>query len=194
VGETGGRRAGAEQAAVVWAMFNRYALLTRSRYPSFQAFLRAYSTPLQPVLRSWRATRRALRRGTAFVRTGDTFGPPAPPGIPRGQLQQYVDLQRRPWGQLPEAARSVALRALTGALPNPIGNATEFGSTRVYFHDHHGRNPTAQEWQDFTARFAARKGWRWIGPVPGLDQGGNTFFVPRRLASLPPGAVRVLPP
>ncbi|NGO14230.1 hypothetical protein G5C60_43225, partial [Streptomyces sp. HC44] len=193
VGETGGRRAGAEQAAVVWAMFNRYALLTRTLYPSFHAFLRAYSTPLQHVLRNWQAARRAQRRPD-FVPTGDTYPRPAPPGIPRGQLGRYRTLQQRPWQHLPAAARTLAARALTGALPNPIGNATEFGSTRQYFHDRYDRYPSPAEWQAYTERFAARKDWQWIGPVPGLDQDGNTFFVQRRLAFLAPGAVRVLPP
>ncbi|MER5941467.1 penicillin-insensitive murein endopeptidase [Streptomyces sp. NPDC001928] len=193
VGETGGSRAGAEQAAVVWAMLNRYGLLTRSRYPSFHAFLRAYSTPLQPVLRNWRATRRAARQDD-FVPIGGMFGPPAPPGVQMGQRQRYIALQRLPWERLPAAARSVAVRALTGGLANPVGNATEFGSTRVYFHDRYGRYPGQEEWQRFTERFAAGRRWTWIGPVPGLDQLGNTFFVQNRLAGLAPRAVRVLPP
>ncbi|MFI6015242.1 penicillin-insensitive murein endopeptidase [Streptomyces sp. NPDC051243] len=193
VGETGGRRDGPEQAAVVWAMLNRYALLTRDRHPTFHAFLRACSPPLQPVLRNWRTTRRALRHAD-FVRTGGTFGPPAPPGMPRGQRARYLELQLRPWDQLPRAARSLAVRALTGALSNPVGAATEVGSTRQYFRDRFGRYPSPREWQAYTERFAADQGWRWIGPVPGLDQRGNAFFVRRRLASLPPGAVRVRTP
>ncbi|MFF4049902.1 hypothetical protein ACFYZ5_24905 [Streptomyces chartreusis] len=193
VGETGGHRNEVEQAAVVWAMLNRYGLLTRARYPSFHAFLRAYSTPLQPVLRSWRATRRASRNGD-FIAIGGVFGPPAPPGVQMGQRQRYLELQRLPWERLPAAARSIAVRALTGALANPVGNATEFGSTRVYFHDRYGRYPSQAEWQQFTERFAAGRNWTWLGPVPGLNQLGNTFFVQNRLASLAPRAVRVLPP
>jgi hypothetical protein len=190
IGESGGRD-DADSHAVIWAMFNRYALLTRPYYRTFNAFLRAYSTPLQPVLKSWGASRRNMDRPD-FVRTGGTFGPPAPPGIPRGQRRAYLDLQRRPWAQLPAAARSVAVRALGGAIPNPIGNATEFGSTYVYFHDANRRYPNPDEWRRFTEQYAARMGWQWIGPVPGLDQNKNTFFVQRRLAGLPVPAVRVL--
>ncbi|MFF4502298.1 penicillin-insensitive murein endopeptidase [Streptomyces sp. NPDC001401] len=190
IGESGGRD-DADSHAVIWAMFNRYALLTRPYYRTFNAFLRAYSTPLQPVLKSWGASRRNMNRAD-FVRTGGTFGPPAPPGIPRGQRRAYLDLQQRPWAQLPAAARSVAVRALGGAIPNPIGNATEFGSTYVYFHDANRRYPNPDEWRRFTEQYAARMGWQWIGPVPGLDQNKNTFFVQRRLASLPVPAVRVL--
>uniref|UniRef100_A0AAU2UZ21 Peptidoglycan-binding protein n=1 Tax=Streptomyces sp. NBC_00003 TaxID=2903608 RepID=A0AAU2UZ21_9ACTN len=192
IGESGGRD-DADSHAVIWAMFNRYALLTRPYYPTFHAFLRAYSTPLQPVLNSWGASRRNMTRAD-FVRTGGVFGPPAPPGIPRGQRRAYLDLQRRPWSQLPLSARAVASRALAGAIANPIGNATEFGSTHVYFHDAHHRYPNPQEWRHFTEEYAARMKWQWIGPVPGLDQAKNTFFVQRRLSGLPAGAVRVLPP
>ncbi|MGH4031201.1 peptidoglycan-binding domain-containing protein [Actinomycetota bacterium Odt1-20B] len=192
IGEAGGRD-DADSHAVIWAMLNRYALLTRPYYRTFHAFLRAYSTPLQPVLKSWGASRRNMNRPD-YVRTGGTFGPPAPPGIPRGQRRVHLDLQRRPWPQLSASARSVATRALTGALANPIGNATEFGSTYVYFHDAHHRYPDAAQWRRFTEEYAARMRWRWIGPVPGLDQTKNTFFVQRRLAALPAGAVRVLPP
>ncbi|WP_406455521.1 penicillin-insensitive murein endopeptidase [Streptomyces sp. NBC_01622] len=190
IGESGGRD-DADSHAVIWAMFNRYALLTRPYYRTFNAFLRAYSTPLQPVLKSWGASKRNMARAD-FVRTGGTFGPPAPPGIPRGQRRAYLDLQQRPWAQLPSAARSVAVRALGGAIANPIGNATEFGSTYVYFHDANRRYPNPDEWRRFTERYAAGMGWRWIGPVPGLDQNKNTFFVQRRLAALPVPAVRVL--
>ncbi|WP_427920400.1 penicillin-insensitive murein endopeptidase [Streptomyces sp. cg40] len=190
IGESGGRD-DADSHAVIWAMFNRYALLTRPYYRTFNAFLRAYSTPLQPVLKSWGASRRNMDRA-GFVRTGGTFGPPAPPGIPRGQRRAYLDLQQRPWAQLPSAARTVALRALGGAIANPIGNATEFGSTYVYFHDANRRYPNPDEWRRFTEQYAARMGWKWIGPVPGLDQNSNTFFVQRRLAALPVPAVRVL--
>ncbi|MFI6401171.1 penicillin-insensitive murein endopeptidase [Streptomyces sp. NPDC050548] len=190
IGESGGRD-DADSHAVIWAMFNRYALLTRPYYRTFSAFLRAYSTPLQPVLKSWGASKRNMDRAD-FVRTGGTFGPPAPPGIPRGQRRAYLDLQQRPWAQLPSAARSVALRALGGAVANPIGNATEFGSTYVYFHDANRRYPNPDEWRRFTEQYAAKMGWRWIGPVPGLDQNSNTYFVQRRLAALPVPAVRVL--
>ena len=70
--------------AAVWAMFNRYALFTRRHYPTFTAFIRAYSTTLQPVLRSSRAAARHHWRGDqVFRRAGGLY-----PGtqIPRGQL------------------------------------------------------------------------------------------------------------
>ncbi|MET7696182.1 penicillin-insensitive murein endopeptidase [Streptomyces sp. NPDC005485] len=189
IGESGGRD-DADSHAVIWAMFNRYALLTRPYYRTFNAFLRAYSTPLQPVLKSWGASRRNMSRPD-YVRTGGTFGPPAPPGIPRGQRRAYLDLQQRPWSQLPASARSVATRALGGAIANPIGNATEFGSTYVYFHDTNHRYPNPEEWRRFTDKYAASMSWQWIGPVQGLDQNKNTFFVQRRLAGLPVPAVRI---
>ena len=47
-----GARDDLENRAVIAAMLNRFALFTHSDYPTFSSFLRAYSTPLQPVLRN----------------------------------------------------------------------------------------------------------------------------------------------
>ena len=57
VGEAGGRD-NPDNRAVIWAMFNRYALFTHAYYKTFHNFLRAYSTPLQSVLRSGGAAKR----------------------------------------------------------------------------------------------------------------------------------------
>ncbi|CAG9165471.1 penicillin-insensitive murein endopeptidase [Cupriavidus respiraculi] len=190
VGEAGGRDDAANRA-VIWAMLNRYALFTRKYYKTFHAFLRAYSTPLQPVLRSWGAARRHMDK-PAFVRTGGVYKPPHD-NIPKGQLRQFLALQKRPWAKLPLPARTLALAALGGSLPNPIRNASEFGSTYVYFHDRHRRYPSDAEWRAFTEAYARGKAWRWIGPVAGLDQKRNAFFVQAKVARLPAGAVRVEP-
>lgn len=189
-GEAGGRNDLANQA-VVWAMFNRYALFTHRYYPTFHQFIRAYSTPLQPVLRSAGAARRHMNH-PQFHRTGGYY--PSPHNhIPKGQLQRHLNLQRKPWEQLPEGARTLAEQAMKGLIPNPIGNATEFGSTRVYFRDKHGRYPTEPEWRQYTEQFARKKGWQWIGQVKDLNQQGNAFFVQRAVATLPPHTVRVIP-
>lgn len=99
VGEAGGRD-DAGNHAVIWAMLNRYALFTRTVYPTFAAFIRAYSTPLQPVLNSRGAAERHMN-DPDFVRTGGTY-----PGstVPKGQLRRFLELQRRPWHELPAAA------------------------------------------------------------------------------------------
>lgn len=190
VGEAGGADS-LDNAAVIWAMFNRFGLFTHSLYGAFHKFLRAYSTPLQSVLHSAGAARRHMLNPT-FVRAGGSY-----PGtsIPRGQLQRFLELQNRPWNQLPRAARALATRALRGGVPNPIGNATEFASTAVYFHDRYGKGAHLDDatWRDFTKRYAATKQWTWIGDVPGLNQRNNAFFVDHRVAALPPGAVRVSP-
>lgn len=188
VGEAGGRN-DPDNRAVIWAMFNRYALFTHAYYKTFHNFLRAYSTPLQPVLRSGGAAKRHSHK-PEFVQTGGYYAPPYG-DIPRGQLRRFLDLQKRPWSRLPAPARSLAEQALTGHVPNPIGNASEFASTYVYYHDRHQRYPTDEQWQRFTAEFARGKGWRWIGPVPGLDQRKNAFFIQQRVAKLPPGTVTV---
>jgi hypothetical protein len=180
-----------DNAAVLWAMFNRYALFTHRVFPAFADFVRAYSTTLQPVLRSAQAAARHMHE-PEFVRTGGTY-----PGtdIPRGQLRRHLDIQRAPWRSVKLSARNLATRALTGRLPNPgIGLASEFASTRVYFKQYRGRYPTVDEWRRYTVDLAARKRWRWVGDVPGLNQMKNAFFVDLRAAGLPAGAVRVLPP
>jgi hypothetical protein len=193
VGEAGGRDDPGNHA-VIWAMFNRYALFTRTVYPSFEAFLRAYSTPLQPVLNSRGAAERHMNNPD-FVRTGGTY-----PGtsVPKGQLGRFLQLQRTPWHELPPAARALALRALTGGQSNPgIGNASEFADTAVYFKDRNKRAPDEAEWRRFTIDFSrsAGKKWNWIGDVPGLVQyRGNTFYLDDRARGLAAGAVRVLPP
>ena len=193
VGEAGGRD-DAGNHAVIWAMFNRYALFTRTVYPSFESFIRAYSTPLQPVLNSRGAAARHMN-DPDFVRTGGTY-----PGttVPRGQLGRFLQLQRRPWQEFPATARALALRALTGRQPNPgIGNASEFADTAVYFKDRHKRLPDEAEWRRFSTDYprGAGKKWTWIGDVPGLIQyRRNTFYLDDRVRGLPAGAVRLLPP
>ena len=193
VGEAGGRD-DAGNHAVIWAMFNRYALFTRTVYPSFEAFIRAYSTPLQPVLNSRGAAERHMS-DPDFVRTGGTY-----PGtsIPKGQLGRFLQLQKRPWQELPAAARALALRALTGGQPNPgIGNASEFANTAVYFRDRNKRLPDEAEWRRFSTDYPrnAGKKWTWVGDVPGLIQyRRNTFYLDDRARSLPAGAIRVVPP
>jgi hypothetical protein len=193
VGEAGGRDDRGNHA-VIWAMFNRYALFAHTVYPTFQAFIRAYSTPLQPVLQSRGAAQRHMD-DPDFVRTGGTY--PAT-SIPKGQLGRFLRLQQRPWADLPAAARALALRALSGDQPNPgIGNASEFANTAVYFKDRYKRLPNEEEWRRFTIDFprSAGKSWTWIGDVPGLVQyTKNTFYLDDRARSLPAGAARVLPP
>jgi hypothetical protein len=191
VGEAGGRD-DADNRAVIWAMFNRYALFTHKRYPTFHQFIRAYSTPLQPVLNSWGAAKRHMNK-PEFVRTGGYYAAPHT-DIPRGQLRRFIQLQATPWERLPASARSLALKAATGQVPNPIGNASEFDSTFVYFHDKHKRKPNEQEWRQFTEDFARRKGLIWISAAAGINQRKNAFFIQKAVAGLPANAVRILPP
>ena len=183
VGEAGGRDDPGNHA-VIWAMFNRYALFTRTVYPSFEAFVRAYSTPLQPVLNSRGAAERHMDNPD-FVRTGGTY-----PGtsVPKGQLGRFLRLQRTPWRELPAAARALALRALSGGQPNPgIGNASEFADTAVYFKDRNKRVPDRSRVAPFHHRLSrsAGKKWTWIGDVPGLVQyRRNTFYLDDRVRGL----------
>jgi D-alanyl-D-alanine dipeptidase len=189
VGEAGGAD-NPDNRAVLWTMFNRYALFTHRVFPSFAAFIRAYSTPLQPILRSAGAARRHMNRPD-FVSAGGNYPPPNQ-DVPRGQLRRHLDLQKATGNQLPASALALVRRALSGQIANPIGNATEFANTAVYFNDRNRRRPTEDEWRQFTIDFARGKKWTWIGPVHGLDQlRTNAFFVDNRVANLPPNAVRI---
>jgi hypothetical protein len=202
VGEAGGRDT-PDNRAVIWAMFNRYALFT-GRLPAFDrfhTFIRAYSTPLQSVLRSAGAAKRHMHR-PEFVRTGGTYAPPHQ-DVPRGQLERHLRLQRTPWRSLPAEARSLAERALRGEAPNPgIGIASDFANTAVYFKDRHKALPrTYEEWRAFTEGYARerchrdQRGCTWIGRVVGLDQvRTNAFFIDNRVRDLPASAVQVIRP
>lgn len=195
--EAGGRP-DADSAAVVWAMFNRYALVRHTLYPTFHSFIRAYSTTLQPVLLNWRAAQRHLD-SPEFVPSGGTYTTKgAPLGIPKGQLRRHLAFQARAWDQLPAGARTLTLQAVRGSLPNPgIGLASEFVSTRILWMQANStkREPTEQEWRSFTETFPARvkKAYAWIGDVPSINQRKNAFFRYDVDASLPPDAVRVMP-
>ncbi|WP_406356403.1 peptidoglycan-binding protein [Streptomyces sp. NBC_00658] len=192
VHEAGGQD-DADNAAVLWAMFNKYALFQHGRFQTFTEFVRAYSTTLQPVLRNAQAAARHMHRApTDFVHTGGTY-----PGtdIPRGQLQRHLDIQKAPWQSIELSARQLATRALTGQVPNPgIGLASEFGSTCIYYRQRHGADPTPERWREYTVNLAAKKKWRWVGDVAHLHQMKNAFFLDLRVTDLPADAVRVLPP
>jgi hypothetical protein len=179
-----------DNAAVLWAMFNRYALFTHRYYSTFESFIRRYSTTLQPVLRSRGAAERHYKKGDAVYRkTGGCY---EGTNIPKGQLVRHLEIQRAPWSAVKASARELATRALTGRLPNPgIGLASEFASTMVYYRQRHGRRPTKEEWIDYTNRFARSKKWTFIGEVGGIDPTKNAFFVQNRVSHLPKDAVRV---
>ena len=183
IGEAGGRD-DAGSRAVIWAMFNRYALFTSTRYRTFSSFLRAYSTPLQPILNSGGAAARHYRSAD-FVRTGGNYtGKYA--HVPRGQLGRYLRLQATPWSSLKASARALAERALRGQIPNPIGNASDFENTVAYFRQHYGRPPKMDEWRAYNATVGRLKKRKWIGDVPDLTQyNTNAFFVSDRAAKLP---------
>jgi murein DD-endopeptidase MepM/ murein hydrolase activator NlpD len=183
----------AENAAVIWAMFNRYALFTYRYYPSFTAFIRRYSTTLQPVLANPRAAARHYQKGDSVYRRTGGFYPGTQ--IPKGQLIRHLRIQAAPWSAVKESARHLATRALRGDLSNPgIGLASEFASTYVFFKQRYGRKPSHQEWRMYTQRLAAAKGWTFVGDVNGIDPTKNAFFVQNRVRSLPSNAVRVSRP
>lgn len=200
-GEAGGRD-DAENRAVLWTMFNRYAFFRNeiTSWGRFGDFIRLYSTPLQPYLRSVGAARRHWSKCNAeysncdYVPMAERYGYYPGTRIPRGQLRQFLALQQRPWTSLSQSSRDLAQRALQGAIPNPIGTASEFGDTAVYFKDRHKRAPNRQEWIDFTKAYAAGKKWLWPSDSRPYDQfKRNVIFVNGRARNLRDGARVVAP-
>jgi len=206
--EAGGRD-GLDNLAVLRAMFNHYAFFAHKRYPTFHQFIRAYATSLHPVLRNWQAAKRLMNRRD-FAATGGYYRPPHAENVPRGQLRRHLDIQKTPWRQLPEEARALVERVMKGEDDaNPIGVATDFVSTYLLLRqklneEGSEREPTDDEWRQFTENFRREKGFQWIGPAPELNQKKNAFFartlsIPgtaakKRYANLPPDTVHVTPP
>lgn len=186
----------ADSAAIMWAMFNRYALVRHTLYRTFHSFIRAYSTTLQPVLLNWKAAQRHVN-SPEFVPSGGTYTTKgAPPGIPKGQLKRHLAFQARAWADLPAPARTLTLDAVRGTLPNPgIGLASEFVSTRILWMQANStkKEPTDEQWRTFTQNFPTRvnKPYAWIGDVPKINQRKNAFFQYVSDANLPAGAVSV---
>jgi uncharacterized protein YcbK (DUF882 family) len=187
-----GARDDLENRAVIAAMLNRFAIFTHRVYPKFSSFLRAYSTPLQPVLLNKNVAQHYMN-DPRFRRLGGTY---EGTNIPRGQLQHHLDLQKTPWNRLRPLACKIAQEALTGQMPDTrIGIASEFASTWILYGRRVGaKNRTDVGWRDYTQKFKRDKRWRWIGDKPNLDQKRNAFFIDPRAVNLPPDSVRVVAP
>lgn len=189
----------ADQAAIVWAAFNNYALYWHRRRSSFAGFIRLYSTPLQPVLVNWQAAKRHADNPKKFVRTGGFYE--EAPTVPKGQLARHLTLQKTPWNKIPAAVRTIVEQAVGGTLANPgIGNATKWWGTRyLYKKPACGPKGPAHDqclyaaWEKFTRNFTSDGTVRWIGPVQGLDQYRyNALYLENRARNLPADVVRVV--
>lgn len=200
-GEAGGRD-DAQNRAVLWAMFNRYAFF-RDKVPSwgsFGSFLRKYSTPLQPYLKTYDQVKAHVAKcNPSFDSPGCNYQPTSTevyPGtnVRKGQLKTFLALQRKSWAELSPTARSLAEQMLTGRIPNGIGNASEFADTAVYFRRKHGRTPTRAEWEQYTRDFARQKKWIWQERAPYDQYRNNVLFINGAARAFPPNATRVVPP
>lgn len=189
-----------EAVAVFWAMVNRFGI-KMSRAPltwsSFSAFLRAYSTTLQPILKNKRAAYR--HQGSSnFVNVGNDFYPindaPAGVSIRKGQLKRHLAIQAKQIISYSQQMISFAQNCLNGNISNPgIGFASEFGNTATYFRDVNSQLcqqpkslgqlcPTIAEWETFNWNVPKRNKyhstWKWVGNINGLKQYNiNTFFL-----------------
>ena len=206
-GESGGRN-DADSAAVIWAVLNRFALFAHSGsywmkragyrgYATLADFVQAYSTTLQPVLKSVGAARRSIERARQnpakfqYVQTGGVY-----PGtsVPRGQLKHHLDrIQQLRWSRLPQGTRDIVLAAFSGTLRSPVGLASEFANTATYYYDAHKRRPDQAAWREFTLAFARKKNWTWLDSTSLRQFQSNAFFVDNRVKDLPADTVRVVP-
>ena len=199
-GEAGGRD-DAENRSVIWAMFNRYAFFRNDvpSWGSFSDFVRKYSTPLQPYLKSYTSVKDWVAKcNSTFDNPGCNYQPTTSdlyPGtnIRKGQLKTFLKLQQTPWSSLKESSRRLATQALSGQIDNPIGNASEFADTAVYFKRKHGTKPTRAEWEAYTRGFAASKGWLWRpGSAPYDEFGHNVLFINGKAKNFPPNATNLV--
>jgi hypothetical protein len=200
-GEAGGVD-NVENRSVIWLMFNRYAYFRNEikGWGSFADFIRQYSTPLQPYLRSAGAANRHFKKcnetfsNCDYVSMAEKYGYYKGTKIPKGQLKQFLALQRRPWSSLSQVSRRLALQALRGEIPNPVGTASEFGDTAVYYKDRHGKKPSREQWVEFTKQYAAMKKWIWPSSTSPYDQfRKNVLFINGRARKFQEGS-KVLPP
>ena len=176
--EAGGRP-NADSAAVIWAMFNRYALGRHKLYKTFSGFIRAYSTTLQPVLNSWQAAQRH-QNNPDFVPSGGTYTKGTHPRHPQGTAEAAPRVSGARVGNLPAEARSLTLDSLRGSLPNPgIGAASQFVSTRILWKQAHktkGSRPSSSGAPLRRASRPEKEPYAWIGDNPQLDQRRRTPF------------------
>lgn len=206
-GEAGGED-DLDNHAVIWSVFNRFALFTHSGsywmkragyrgYKTFAMFVQSYSTTLQPVLRSVQAAKRAIGYAKKnpqkfkYIKTGGYYPNTT---VPKGQLEHHLKkIQKMTWSRFKPETRSMIERAIRGQLDNPIGIASEFNNTRDYFRRKRGRNPSPEEWIEYTLNFARRKKLIWVGSIKGLHQmKSNAFYIDNRVKHLPPSTVRVI--
>lgn len=194
-GEAGGRD-DADNHAVIWAVFNRYAAFRHlvPSWGSFGSFIRKYSTALQPILNNVGAARRVWRNHASNpekypVVEGDGYYEGT--DVRKVQYKKHINLQKKPWEKFTPTVKSLVTRILNGQIPNPgIGIASEFGSTRIYFKDKYDRFPNEAEWLQFTRNYKTDK-WTWVGDVRGINQMKNAFFIDNRLKNVPDGSITV---
>jgi hypothetical protein len=201
-GEAGGKD-NADSHAVMWAMFNRFGIL-RHKVPSwssFQVFLRKYSTTLQPLLNSAGAAERVWNNYRTnpekypVVSSEETY---TGTSIKKVQYVKHIKLQHKEWAEFPSYVQNMVLKILSGQIPNPqIGIATDFASTYVFLKSARHKQgisgePTHEEWQQYTLKYARDKKLIWIGDKPNLDQLKNAFFIQQYLKDVSPGSVKII--
>ncbi len=199
IGEAGGKD-NPENRGTLWALINRYAFFRNQvpKWGSFAGFLSQYSQTLRPVAK-WVSVKEFVAKcNSTFSNPECKFRPTSTqtyPGtnVPMGNVKRFLDIQATPWSGLAPAARKLALLALTGNVPNPVGNASHVADTKVYFRRKFGRNPTRPEWEKYTRDFAAGKQYDWRPQQVPYDQfGHNALFVATKARKFPEGAVRIL--
>lgn len=209
-GEAGGGKS-SDLLAVAFTMLNKYAILMHHFDPTFHAFIRRYSTPLQKVLKSKGAAARHYKK-KGYIKTGGSYPidkKPIGKDIPRGQIQRHRDLQEKKWHKLSDRIRKIARGVLSGDIPNPgFGLATDFANTNIYWKQAQWRRdknryndwqevktPSKEEWIDYTEKLARNRKWIWIRTdylTVSSQMKNNAFFIDKRLEGVPADSVKVM--
>lgn len=186
-----------DMAAVIWAMFNKVRPASAG-----QVVHRVHPEVLHHPAAGPRQLHCSQRhyKKSGYVRTGGTYKDKRgrETGIPEEQLKRQLDYQAAAWADLDPKDCALTLDALRGTLANPgIGAATEFAWTRILWQQNKNMTdePSDRDWLAYTQGYPARRGeaWTWVGNVDGINQPRNAFFQRNADASLPAGAVSVVP-
>ena len=109
-------------------------------------------------------------------------------------------MQKKKWEDTHPAIRKMVINILRGEIPNPgIGIATEFASTRMYYKQKFRKEPSVEQWRNYTIDYAKNrckrkmKGCTWIRDRNNLNQMKNAFFIDNRFKNVPPAAIKIIP-
>lgn len=123
---------GGDAAATLWTLTQRY-FMARTNYPSFGAFVRAFSQPVNP---DWASDGKFCAPGGRYHDQ---------PNCSPAALARRTEAARASWANLIDKdprAVAVVQQWAAGVLPNPVPRATNFADQTVASH-YLAQNPSA---------------------------------------------------